>query len=382
MLLRKCLPFLLPLVHTALCHSEIGLLGGIDAVRSLQQREALYFDPREYHVMQRRAEHPPEEVHLDERAVNLRCGPTNGSCPTGYWCVGTPSRNRNNADNKQLLNWRLLVIEKVSPELKCVDADSFHSGKDYHYCSGPACQLSYGDLCDGNISPAGTTTIDVPRPHLGNLSYGGLGSYYCVNKSHVALTFDDGPYIFTEKVLDVLDQYNAKATFFITGNNMGKGQVDNVSTGYPQLLKRMHESGHQIASHTWTHQNLTALTVQQRQNQMYYNEMAFRNVLGFFPTYMRPPYSECDNDTQDMLSSMGYHVIYYNIDPSGASNSSHPTSNIKQYLTSHLRLPERLPRANPELKGCNRHPIRHRERNSRLPSRFHRHQPRHSQPDR
>lgn len=213
---------------------------------------------------------------------------------------------------------------KTSTVSKKVDIDSLRSGKDYHYCSGPACQLSYGDLCDGNVSPAGTSTEAVARPQIGNLSYGGLGSYFCTNKSHVALTFDDGPYIYTEQVLDVLDQYNAKATFFITGNNMGKGQIDNVSTGYPQLLRRMHDSGHQIASHTWTHQNLTNMTTQQRQNQMYYNEMAFRNVLGFFPTYMRPPYSECDDNMENMLADMGYHIIYYNIDPSGLCLSSHP----------------------------------------------------------
>lgn len=194
----------------------------------------------------------------------------------------------------------------------------FLSGQDFHYCSGPACQLSYGDTCDGNISPAGSPTSDVARPHLGNLSYGGAGIYYCTNKSHVALTFDDGPYIYTKEILDVLDKYNAKATFFITGNNMGKGQIDNISTGYPQLIQRMHKSGHQIASHTWTHQNLTNMTIEQKHNQIYYNEMAFRNILGFFPTYMRPPYSECDNATQDMLSDMGYHIVYYNIDSQGS----------------------------------------------------------------
>jgi peptidoglycan/xylan/chitin deacetylase (PgdA/CDA1 family) len=228
----------------------------------------------------------------------------------------------------QLLSWRLLVSHKVYLELNNAYIESFFSGQDFHYCSGPACQLSYGDTCDGNISPQGTTTKDVSRPHLGNVSYGGTGIYYCTNKNHVALTFDDGPYIYTEQVLNVLDQYNAKATFFITGNNMGKGQIDNASTGYPQLIKRMHASGHQIASHTWTHQNLTNLTVAQRQNQMYYNEMALRNILGFFPTYMRPPYSECDNDTQAMLSDMGYHIVYYNIDSNGK-----PSPELLSYLS-------------------------------------------------
>jgi peptidoglycan/xylan/chitin deacetylase (PgdA/CDA1 family) len=38
----------------------------------------------------------------------------------------------------------------------------------------------------------------------------------------MALTFDDGPFIYTSHILDVLAQYNASATFFITGNNNGE----------------------------------------------------------------------------------------------------------------------------------------------------------------
>jgi peptidoglycan/xylan/chitin deacetylase (PgdA/CDA1 family) len=45
--------------------------------------------------------------------------------------------------------------------------------------------------------------------------------------------------------------------------------------------------GHQIGSHTWSHQDLSTLDATRFQNQIVYNEMAFRNILGFFPTYMR-----------------------------------------------------------------------------------------------
>ena len=177
---------------------------------------------------------------------------------------------------------------------------------------------------------------------------------------------------------------------------MGKGQLDNASTGYPQLLKRMHAAGHQVASHTWTHQNLSALTVQQRQNQMYYNEMAFRNVLGFFPTYMRPPYSECNNETQAMMYDMGYHVVYYNIDSSGKLNPtlwlrrSHHFTTFSpsplifllalKFLT-HPRLPVRRPYPHPKLKRRNKRAICNCKRHRRLPSRFHRHKPRHPRTD-
>ena len=49
----------------------------------------------------------------------------------------------------------------------------------------------------------------------------------------------------------------------------------------------MAAEGHQIASHTWSHQNYSTLTAAQYQNQIYYNEIAFANILGYFPTYMR-----------------------------------------------------------------------------------------------
>ncbi|CAG8951098.1 hypothetical protein HYFRA_00006496 [Hymenoscyphus fraxineus] len=215
---------------------------------------------------------------------------------------------------------------------------------DFHYCSGPACQLSYGDKCDGNKAPNGTHTKDIPRPKLGNLTYGGGGIYKCTKKNVVALTFDpsvdDGPYIYTTTILDILAEYNAKATFFITGNNMGKGSMDNESTGYPQIMQRMYREGHQIASHTWTHQNLSDITQIQRENQMYYNEMAFRNILGFFPTYMRPPYSEVNNETQKMLFDMGYHSILYNINSNDYDNDKPETIQLskdeinKQFATT------------------------------------------------
>jgi len=51
--------------------------------------------------------------------------------------------------------------------------------------------------------------------------------------------------------------------------------------------QRMHTEGHQIASHTWSHQNASQLTNTQFTNQMVWNEIAINSVLGFFPTYMR-----------------------------------------------------------------------------------------------
>jgi len=186
-------------------------------------------------------------------------------------------------------------------------------GTGINYCSSPACLFQYGPACDANQTPPGTNTTSVPRPALGSLPYG-QAIYHCSTPGHVALTFDDGPYIWTSDLLDILKANNVKATFFIVGNNNGKGQINDPSTGYPAIIQRMYAEGHQIGSHTWSHQDMSTLTHQQRMDQIVKNEMAFVDILGFFPTYLRPPYESCNSACLADLGAMGYHVMNYDVD--------------------------------------------------------------------
>lgn len=115
--------------------------------------------------------------------------------------------------------------------------------------------------------------------------------------------------------MDVFKTYNAKATFFITGNNINKGQIDETAE-FKASIQRMQTEGHQIASHTWTHLDLSAINEADRRNQMYKNEMALRNIVGFIPTYMRPPYSSCtaESGCEKTMADLGYHVTYFDVD--------------------------------------------------------------------
>jgi peptidoglycan/xylan/chitin deacetylase (PgdA/CDA1 family) len=153
----------------------------------------------------------------------------------------------------------------------------------------------------------------------------------------VAITFDDGPYSYTKNVLDLFDAYNAKATFFITGNNLGKGPIDDPSYPWRALIERMDSSGHQIASHSWSHQDLSAITNAQLQAQIYKLEMATRNILGKFPTYMRPPYSSCSTACRNFLASAGYHIIYFDLDTSDyLFTTPDLIQRSKDYITTNL----------------------------------------------
>ncbi|EPQ66796.1 Chitin deacetylase [Blumeria graminis f. sp. tritici 96224] len=216
----------------------------------------------------------------------------------------------------------------------CCSPDGY-CGTGPDYCTSPDCQYKYGPQCDANVKPAGSSTANIPRPHIGSVPYGGAGIYDCVTPGTVAVTFDDGPYLYTADVLDKFKRYNAKATFFITGNNLNKGPID-VTPAWSNVIKvtsniinccltnknkRMVSEGHQVASHTWSHQSLDKVDSETFQNQIIYNEMAFRNILGYFPTYMRPPYSQCAEDNcGSKMSRLGYHVVYFDVDTAGYLN--------------------------------------------------------------
>ncbi|KAH7173490.1 uncharacterized protein B0J16DRAFT_275648 [Fusarium flagelliforme] len=236
-------------------------------------------------------DHP---TRLSKRAS---CGKDTGSCPKGQCC-----------------------------------SESGNCGTTSAYCTSPQCQMAYSNgNCDGSKKPKGETTANIPRSTTGKAPYiggsnTGLDIYItnCTNPGTVALTFDDGPYKYTGQVLDVLKKHNIKATFFITGNNLGKGQIDDPSTPWPKILRRMHSEGHQLASHSWSHEDLSAASYELRKQQIIYNEMAFRNVLGFFPKYLRPPYGTCTrvSGCLDYVAKLGYHVVNWNVDTKDYLNDS------------------------------------------------------------
>ncbi|KAM0217679.1 hypothetical protein ACHAQI_001729 [Fusarium lateritium] len=204
-------------------------------------------------------------------------------------------------------------------------------GTGYLYCSAPSCQIEYGPGCDANVRPTGPDTIDIARPKVGSIPYG-QAIYRCSHNGDIALTYDDGPYTYTEDLLDLLKQYNARATFYITGRNLGKGAINDPATPWPGLIRRMIKDGHQIASHTWSHQRLTTLSRAKFWNQMIFNEVAFSDILGYFPTYMRPPYSASNATTDAWLGELGYHVTYFNLDTEGYLHDSPNTISTSKQI--------------------------------------------------
>ncbi|CCX06376.1 hypothetical protein FPQ18DRAFT_346297 [Pyronema domesticum] len=175
---------------------------------------------------------------------------------------------------------------------------------------GTGCQAAFG-YCSPP-APAPTIPAISTRAKLGSVPYGSE-IYACTKANTIALTFDDGPYLYTAALLDLLKTKGVKATFFVTGSNLDKGDIDSTAA-WTSVIQRAYNEGHQIASHTWTHADLSAVDEATRKYEMVRNEQAFLKIIGKYPTYMRPPYISCNAACQATMGTLGYHVILWDLD--------------------------------------------------------------------
>ncbi|KAJ5155244.1 hypothetical protein N7492_008047 [Penicillium capsulatum] len=155
-----------------------------------------------------------------------------------------------------------------------------------------------------------------PSPTASTVPFGAVINH-CTIPGTIAVTFDDGPYIYTAKMLDTLTEHGVRATFFLNGVN--KGSID----AFPDLVQRALAEGHQLGSHTWNHPFLHTLDYPAIVTQMTQLEDAFSRIVGFFPTYMRTPYLMFNDVVLTAMNDLGYHVIGASIDTKDFEND-HP----------------------------------------------------------
>ena len=123
------------------------------------------------------------------------------------------------------------------------------------------------------------------------------------NKKLIAFTFDDGPsYIGTNKLLENLDKYNARVTFFVLGDRVND---------YKDTLKRAHDMGNLIGSHTYSHSNLLKLDDYAVINEIKKTNDAIRNVVNSETLYLRPPYGNINSNIKT-ISNM--YTILWDLD--------------------------------------------------------------------
>ena len=120
----------------------------------------------------------------------------------------------------------------------------------------------------------------------------------------IALTFDDGPNPrWTPRLLEILDRYNARATFFLIGK---------YAALQPDLVRQMHAAGHQIANHSWSHPNFAFTSNRETQLQLSRTQHELQSILGQPIRFFRPPFGARRPYTLRLARSLGLTPVLWN----------------------------------------------------------------------
>jgi peptidoglycan-N-acetylglucosamine deacetylase len=122
---------------------------------------------------------------------------------------------------------------------------------------------------------------------------------------NIALTFDDGPTLYTPQVLDLLEKYNYKATFFCIGQQIQQ---------HPNIAKQILSKGHSIANHTYTHTNkMGFLSVNEVISEIEQNQQIIQQTLQITPQWFRPPFGVTNPSIAKAIQQTNLKCIGWNI---------------------------------------------------------------------
>ena len=139
---------------------------------------------------------------------------------------------------------------------------------------------------NGWLTPEGEQVLAVRSdPFVGVPAWHGAQPVDCALVACVAVTYDDGPSDFTAELLDTLAAQESAATFFM----LGKAVQAN-----PEVVARAASEGHELASHSMTHPDLTTITSDKARKQVLDAGKAITKITGQPVTMYRPPYGALD----------------------------------------------------------------------------------------
>lgn len=122
----------------------------------------------------------------------------------------------------------------------------------------------------------------------------------------VCLTFDDGPHPrYTERILDVLEEYGVVATFFFVGENVSL---------YKGVAKKVADRGHEIGNHTQTHPHMQKISDDALIQEIAKAQREITAITGAVPTLFRPPEGKITRKRSELLGKMGFRGVLWSVD--------------------------------------------------------------------
>ncbi|MFB9078162.1 polysaccharide deacetylase family protein [Flavobacterium procerum] len=132
---------------------------------------------------------------------------------------------------------------------------------------------------------------------------------YCNNpleiQKKIAITFDDGPSLYTLEVLELLKKYNAKATFFCIGKNI---------EAHPEIVQKVIAEGHLVGNHSYSHSKFFDFYNENKiKEELVKTDLLLEKFTSSKINFFRPPYGVTTPSIRRALQKTGHKVIGWNI---------------------------------------------------------------------
>ena len=160
------------------------------------------------------------------------------------------------------------------------------------------------------------------------LAVGGNENYKMVfgasrTDKKLAYTMDCGSRAtYLPQILDILDEYGLKITFFVTGKFAEKN---------PKLVQDMARRGHEIGNHSWSHPNFNELEPEKMIEELEKTSDLIESLTGTRPVYFRPPEGACKRRTVSIVRAAGYEVIRWTHDCCDARKEASEKNSLKHH---------------------------------------------------
>ena len=201
---------------------------------------------------------------------------------------------------KKVAGGSFQAIKTVNSSVLSYTDTSIKVGQEYSYIIRAT---SYYGIVSGNSNMKCVRAIDPKKPM-------------------VALTYDDGPSSSaTTRILNTLEKYDARATFFVVGS-----RVDS----YKSQIQRAYNLNCEIGNHTYNHKTLTSASASEIKNELNKTASKVEAITGERPVIMRPPGGSYQNDT--VRKNVGAPIIMWSVDTRDweSRNASSIISNVKR----------------------------------------------------
>ena len=165
---------------------------------------------------------------------------------------------------------------------------------------------------------------------LAAVGISGVKAIWGVDRSDnkISFTMDCGSHNrYVPRILDILDRFNVKITFFVTGN---------FAAANPDLVREMAARGHEIGNHSWTHTNFDDLNKDEIYSELTRTNDLLESITGQKITVFRPPYGHLSGQARSIVNALGMQAVRWTHESMDARAEASEANSLK-YSTQNLR---------------------------------------------